>query len=157
MPLIDYQERVTLLQKALAKACGRDAAFLNIPGHSIACKIDPNYYLAAQPFFDTELARAAGMFPSAVIEALKKTGLVITRPPKREHILTVKIAYSGSTLAMPVSFVDAEFIDGALRQYGGSATGLQVVDLRIAEASREVVEELFEDKTPPASVAFMPA
>lgn len=154
MPLPDYQQRVMQLQKALARAWTRDPALLNQPGHSIACKIDPHYYLAAQPFFDTELARAAGMFPDQAVEALVKTGLLITRPPLRQHVLTVSLRYGGNTLAMPASFVDAEFIDAALRQYGGAPSGLRVADLRIAESSREAVESLFEDKTPPANVAF---
>lgn len=154
MPLPDYQHRVTLLQKALAKAWRRDPALLNVPGHSIACKIDPHYYLAAQPFFDTELARSAGMFPTLTVEALVKTGLFITSAPEREHVLDVTLHYGGNTLSMPASFVDAEFIDAALKQYGGEPTGLQVADLRIAEESREAVETLFEGKTPPASVAY---
>ncbi|MBU1612261.1 MAG: hypothetical protein KKC99_10500 [Proteobacteria bacterium] len=157
MPLLDYQERVIRLQMALAKAWVKDPALLNVPGRSIACKLDPNYYLAAQPFFDQELGRAAGMFPDQVAEALVKTGLFITRPPERIHTIIAGLIYAGSSLSMPVSFVDAEFIDQALRHYGGASSGLAVAPLSLAAESREAVETLFENKTPPDKVAYFSA
>ncbi len=153
MPLPDYQERVVRLQMVLARAWLKEPTLLNVPGHSIACKLDPNYYLAAQPFFDQELGRIAGMFPDQVIETLVKTGLMITQPPQREHVQSVTISYSESSITMPASFVDAEFIDGALRHYG-NASGLEVADLRLASSSRQTVEQLFKNMTPPCDAAY---
>lgn len=154
MPLPDYHERVERLQRGLARAWLRDPALLNLPGRSIACKLDPNYYLAAQPFFDTEIARAAGMLPATAAQALVKSGLLITRPPEREHVLQVGVVYAGHAITMPASFLDADFVDRALRLYGGAPHGLQVADLRLAAESREAVEHLFEGKTPPGRVCF---
>ncbi len=153
MSLPDYQERVVRLQMGLARAWFKEPTLLNVPGHSIACKLDPNYYLAAQPFFDQELGRIAGMFPDQVVEALVKTGLLITQPPQREHVHSVTIAYSGSSITMPASFVDAEFIDGALRLYG-NASGLEVADLCLDSTSRQLVEQLFKNMTLPCNAAY---
>lgn len=154
MPLADYQDRVNRLQRALARAWTRDPAILNVPGKSMACKLDPNYYLAVQPFFDTDLARAAGMLPRSAAEALVKSGLFITAPPEREHVLNVGVAYGRHRLTIPVSFLDAEFVDRALRLYGGAPSGLPVADLRLAEESRELVERLFDGKTPPGRLVY---
>lgn len=165
MPLADYQDRVDRLRRALARAWRRDPALLNIPGRSVACKIDPNYYLALQPAFDTALGRAAGMLPRSAAEALVRCGLFITSAPGREHVLPVEVFWGGHGGArggarggvVSASFLDAEFVDRALLLHGGAASGLPVADLRLGPGSREAVARLFEHKTPPARAAFLPA
>ncbi|MES9994515.1 hypothetical protein [Desulfovibrio aminophilus] len=154
MSLTDYQDVLNRLQKALGQAHLADPLLLNVPGRSVACKVDPLYYLALQPAFVERLAKAAAMLPATVAEALVRTGNLITRAPERRHELTVPVVLGGRLLEVRASFVDADFIDRALRLYAGLPTGLEVSDLRIAGAFRSSLEPLFENKTPLRDLAF---
>ncbi|MEF2145825.1 MAG: hypothetical protein V3573_10290 [Desulfovibrionaceae bacterium] len=154
MPLPDYHERVERMQKALARSCEADPALLNLPGRSVACKVDPLYYLVVQPLFNESLARWAGLLPRHVTETLVRTGMYISRGPEREHVLTLSVTWGGRWMNVRASFLDADFIDRALRLYAGAVRGLEVSELRVSSEDRERVERLFENKTPPGNVAF---
>lgn len=154
MPLPDYQERVERMQRGLGRAVQKDVTLLNIPGRSLACKIDPLYYLAVQPLFDQALERWAGLPPGAAADALVRTGIYVTRPPKREHVLPLNVTWGNRFLRIQATFVDADFVDKALKIYSGARRGVDVSELRIDNADREQVERLFQNKTAPGGVAF---
>lgn len=154
MPLVDYAEAVERLQRGLGRAFSEEPWALNIPGKSVACKLDPLYYLAVMPAFVEKLSRFSGMRPENVVETLVKTGNFITRPPERDPVLSVGVTWSGKVYEIKAAFVEVDFIDRAVRMHGGMDTGLNVSDLKIAASSRSAVEEFFEDKTPPQGLAY---
>lgn len=155
MPLKDYQETVARLQKGLAQAYLDDPSILNVPGRSVACKVDPGYYVALQPLFDEALARWAAMLPRNVRDALVRTGNMITKAPEREAVLQVGLAWGGRHHVMRVSFIEADFIDRALRTYAGTATGLEVSELGIERGHKPMLEEFFEDKQGLQELAYV--
>ncbi|MGE4293753.1 MAG: hypothetical protein AB7E32_16265, partial [Desulfovibrio sp.] len=154
MPLPDYHERAERMQRGLARAFSADPTLLNLPGRSLACKVDTLYYLAVQPLFDEALERWAGLMPGSAPDVLVRTGAYITHPPDREHVLTLGVSWGGRTVRVRASFVDADFIDRALRLYAGAARGLDFSDLRVSPEDRERVERFFENKTAPGDLAY---
>lgn len=154
MPLKDYSEIVERLQQALGKGFAEYPWLLNLPGKSVACKIDQYYYLAVMPGFLETLGRQGGMFPDQVREALVKTGNLITKAPDRDPLVSLTVAWGGRGITVKGAFVDADFIDRAVKTYGGMGTVLSVSDLKISEEDREKVEAFFEGKTPPQSLAY---
>lgn len=154
MPLIDYTERIERLQRGLGRAFEAEPWALNLPGKSIACKLDQYYYLAVMPAFVEKLARYSGLFPESVVETLVRTGNLITRPPKRDPVVTLGVTWSGKVYEISAAFVEADFIDRAIMVHGGMESGLNVSELKIAAGSRQAVEELFEGKTAPQGLAF---
>lgn len=154
MPLTDYQEIADKLQKGLGHAFAEEPWILNLPGKSIACKVDQYYYVAVMPAFLDKMAEWSGVPRGRVAEALVKTGNFITKAPERNPMLRIGLCWDGQTYDLKAAFVDADFIDRALRFYGHMETVLNVSDLKISEASRDKVEELFEDKTAPQDLAY---
>lgn len=154
MTLTDYTEAVERLQKALGKGFADQPWVLNLPGKSVACKIDQYYYLAVMPAFIETLGRLGGMFPDQVQEALVKTGNLITKAPNRDPLVPLTVSWGGRGVTIKGAFVDADFIDRAVKTYGGMTSVLNVSDLKISEADRERVEEFFEGKTPPQKLAY---
>lgn len=154
MPLKDYTEIVGSLQRALGKSFADEPWILNMPGKSVACKIDQYYYLAVMPAFVEQLARFGGMLPETVTEALVKTGNFITKAPERDPNVPLTVSWGGSPVTIKAAFVDADFIDRAVKTYGGLGTILNVSELKISQSDRERVEEFFTDKTPPQNLAY---
>jgi len=154
MALTDYTEAVERLQKALGKGVADQPWLLNLPGRSVACKIDQYYYLAVMPGFIESLARLGGMFPDHVQEALVRTGNLMTKPPARDPLVPLSVSWGGRTVTVKGAFVDADFIDRAVKTYGGTVSVLNVSDLKISEEDRERVEQFFEGKTPPQKLAY---
>lgn len=154
MPLKDYTDVLERLQKTLGKGFSQEPWILNIPGKSVACKIDHLYYLAVMPGFVEQLGRLGGMFPDKVVESLVKTGNLITKSPERNPHLGLTVSWGGRPVTIKAAFVDADFIDRAVKTYGGMTSVLNVSDLKISEADRQQVEALFEDKTPPQNLAY---
>ncbi|WP_419787565.1 hypothetical protein [Pseudodesulfovibrio sp.] len=154
MALTDFTERVERLQQGLGKGFAEEPWMLNLPGRSVACKIDQYYYLAVMPAFAEKLARLGGMFPHQVVEALVRTGNLITRAPERDPILPLTVSWEGPVVTVRAAFVDADFIDRAVKTYGGAGGGLNVSELKISGRDRERVELFFEDKTPPQGLAY---
>lgn len=157
MALTDFTEMVERLQKGLGKAFAEEPWMLNLPGQSVACKIDQHYYLAVMPAFAERLARLGGMFPHHVVEALVRTGNLITRAPDRDPVLPLTVAWEGPSVTVRAAFVDADFIDRAVKTYGGSEGGLNVSELKISGRDRERLEAFFEGKTPPEGLAYFEA
>lgn len=154
MPLTDYTEVVERLQKAIGKGFVEEPWIFNMPGKSIACKIDQYYYLAVFPAFSEQLAKLGGMFPDQVNKALVKTGNFITKAPERNPLLSLTLGWGGTPVTVKAAFVDADFIDRALKTYGGLGAVLNVSELKISEADKAKVEALFEGKTPPQNLAY---
>lgn len=154
MPLKDFTEIIEQLQKKLGRGFADEPWMLNVPGKSIACKIDQYYYLAVMPAFVDQLARLGGMFPDQVSEALVKTGNLITKAPDRDPLVPLTVSWTGKGVRLKAAFIDADFIDRAVKTYGGMQTVLNVSDLKISSEDKATVEAFFEDKTPPQNLAY---
>ncbi|MCJ2163144.1 MULTISPECIES: hypothetical protein [unclassified Pseudodesulfovibrio] len=154
MALADYTGSVERLQQTLGRGFAAEPWVLNMPGRSIACKIDQYYYLAVMPAFIETLGRMGGMFPDQVREALVRTGNFITKAPERDPVISLTVSWGGRGVTVNGAFVDADFIDRAVKTYGGLAAVLNVSDLKISSDDRERIEAFFEDKTPPQALAY---
>jgi hypothetical protein len=155
MPLKDYQDALTRLQKGLAQAYRDAPQMLNVPGQSVACKVDPEYYLALEPVFTEILARWAVSFPESVLETLTRTGNVVVCKPLSTHIIPLSVTWDGRDFEVQATFLLADFVDRALKLYAGVAAPLPVSDLRIRTDERKAVEAFFGDLTPPQGLAYL--
>jgi len=154
MPLTEYSGVVERLQRGLGKGFADEPWMLNMPGRSIACKIDQYYYLAVMPGFVEKLGRLGGLFPDQVTETLVRTGNFITRAPERNPEVSLTVAWGGRPVTVKAAFVDADFIDRAVKTYGQFGSILNVSDLKISGADKAKVDEFFEGKTPPQKLAY---
>jgi len=155
MPLKDYQDALTRLQKGLAQAYRDSPQVLNLPGQSVACKVDPDYYLALEPVFTEILSRWAVSFPEAVLETLSHTGNAIVCKPLSTHIIPLSVTWDGRDFEVQAMFLQADFVDRALKLYAGVPAPLPVSDLRIRTADRAALEAFFGESTPPKSLAYL--
>lgn len=155
MPLKDYQDSLTRLQKGMANAYKQSPQVLNVPGQSVACKVDPNYYLALEPVFSEILARWAISFPDSVLETLTHTGSVVVCKPMATHVIPLTVNWGGRDYEIQAAFLQADFVGRALKLYAGVADPLPVSELRIRADERAAVEAFFAGLTPPGGVAFL--
>lgn len=155
MPLKDYQDALTRLQKGLASAYAQSPEVLNVPGQSLVCKVDPEYYLALEPIFTEIMARWAVSFPQAVLETLVHTGNLVFCKPLGTHIIPLTLTWGGKDFEVQAAFLQADFVDRALKLYAGVAQPLPVADLRIRADERAAVEAFFGDKTLLGAVAYL--
>lgn len=156
--MIDYADIVNALQKSLAEAFAGNPALLNEPGLSLACKIDPFYYLAIYPGFRDFFVTRCGLGPAKVEEALIKTGDLLTNKPERAPSLRVKVLWSARPgvlrrAELEAAFVHASFIDHALRLYA-KANPPSVSELRLAVEERGRVERFLTGKTLPLDMVY---
>jgi hypothetical protein len=151
-----WEEILRDLQSGLGRVFLEDNQILNTPGKSIACKLDPHYYLAPISFFLRRLGYMSAKPPNKVRAALISTGNLITRSRSQEHSITLAVTWPGLSKPMPIQacFVLAEFIDRALRIYAHTPDPLPVGELQIISGDREKVEKFFTGKTPPHDLAF---
>ncbi len=154
MSVTDYGEIVLALQKILGQAYQDSPTILNLAGHSLACKIDPNYYLAVEPAFTQNLAKSGARLPSKVRTALLHTGNILTLGPAKDWVLTIGVSANGGKGKIKACFMNAEFVDRALILYGGRISGLEVSDLRIQRRYQAPLAKAFEGKTPLHEMAF---
>lgn len=154
MPLIDYQDIADRAQKGLGQAFRQEPWILNLPGKSVACKVDQYYYVVIMPKFIEKLAGWSGVKTELVLEALIKTGNLITKAPERKPEMNLGLCWDGKMVEMESAFVDADFMDRALRFYGGLESSLNVSELKMSSLFREQVESFFEGKTPPQALAY---
>lgn len=155
MPLKDYQDALTRLQKGLAQAYKDSPQILNVPGQSVACKVEPDYYLALEPVFLILMARWAVSFPEAVLETLSHTGNAIVCKPLSTHIIPLTVSWGGQDYEVQAMFLQADFVERALKLYAGVAAPLPVSDLRIREADRAALEAFFGESSPPKALAYL--
>lgn len=138
----------------MGKAFAEEPWLLNMPGRSLACKVDQHYFVAVMPAFADQLARLGGMFPDQVTEALVRTGNFITRSPERDPVIPLTVGWGGPSVTLRAAFVEADFIDRAVKTYGGMSGPLNVSELKISEGDRGRLESFFEGKTPPQNLAY---
>lgn len=155
MPMKDYQDALTRLQKGLASGYQSSPTVLNTPGQSLMCKVDPDYYLALEPIFTEILARWAISFPQGVLETLVHTGNLVFCKPLSTHIIPLTLSWGGGDYEVQAAFLPAEFVDRALKLYAGVQEPLPVSELRIRADERAAVEAFFGEKIPPAAVAYL--
>lgn len=94
------------------------------------------------------------MFPDQVKETLIKTGNIITRPPDRDPLIPLTVSWGGRGVSIKAAFVDADFIDRAVKTYGGLSSSLNVSDLKIDAEDKARVDAFFAEKTPPQKLAY---
>ena len=155
MPLKDYQDALTRLQKGLASGYQQSPQVINVPGQSLVCKVDPDYYLALEPIFTEILARWAVSFPQGVLETLVHTGNLVFCKPLSTHIIPLTLSWGGKDFEVQAAFLQADFVDRALKLYAGVADPLPVSELRIRADERKAVEAFFGDKTLLGAVAYL--
>jgi hypothetical protein len=155
MPLKDYQDSLTRLQKGLASGFQQSPQVVNVPGQSLVCKIDPDYYLALEPIFTEILARWAVSFPQGVLETLMHTGNLVFCKSIGTHIIPLTLNWDGKDFEVQAAFLQADFVDRALKLYAGQNEPLPVSALRIRADEKKAVEAFFGDKTPPGGVAYL--
>jgi len=155
MPLKDYQESLTRLQKGMAQAYRDAPHVLNVPGQSVACKVDPNYYLALEPVFTEVMARWSVSFPDGVLETLAHTGSLVMCRTLTTHIIPITVTWGGRDYEIQAAFLLADFVDRALKLYAAAVEPLPVSGLRIRADERQAVEAFFAGLTPPGDMAFL--
>lgn len=155
MPLKDYQDALIRLQKGLASGYQQSQHVINIPGQSLLCKVDPEYYLALEPIFVEILSRWAVSFPQGVVETLVHTGNLVFCKPFSTHVIPLTVTWGDKDFEIQAAFLQADFVDRALKLYAGVQDPLPVADLRIRADEREAVNAFFGDKTLLSSVAFL--
>ncbi len=155
MSLQDYKVRIDRLQEGLGKAFVENPFILNIPGKSIALKVDPYYYVAFEPAFSENLSRFGVMLPKNVRDTLVRTGNLVTDQETRNPIIKIRMKWNDRSYSMNVCFVESGFIDQALKIYGGVKEEVGLSEIRILESERERLEKFFGERTLLKSVAFV--
>ena len=154
--LVDYADTLDRLEKALGRHFADSPSILNVPGVSVALKIDPFYYLALRPAFFELLGKWAAVPPSRVEETLMRTGNIVLGPGKTRYEAPVKVFEDGTrtVLQLAADFLPAEWIDRALALYGGETGPLPVSGLRLDIGQRPALARFFTGKTELAALAF---
>jgi hypothetical protein len=154
--LVDYAEILSRLEQALGRHYATSPTLLNVPGVSVALKIDPFYYLALRPAFGELLGKWAGVPPSRVEETLSRTGNMVLGPGRTRYPKPLVVFEDGSTATrtLTADFVPAACIDRALSLYGGEAGPLPVSSLRLHAGQKEALTAFFAGTTPIAALAY---
>jgi hypothetical protein len=153
----DYSLILKNMQQNLARKYQEDSDILNIPGTSVACKVDHLYYLALRPTLEEQWAKWSGTLPRVVLEALMRSGNLISSSQDRELLISLNVqwpAIKPKSVRVQACFVLADFIDGALKIYARQEGPLPVSDLKIMPEEKEVVQSFFQGKTALSSLAF---
>ncbi len=148
--LKDYSHILVLLQKRMAQEFERDQELFNVPGKSIACKIDPHYYLVVYPGFIHRLARLCGYLPSTIEETLLRTGNLIINPKTGKFVIALEVRWKDDMPPIRVNcaFVRNSFIDNALRFYSSIKREMPISSLKIGSSFKGILTSFFEKKTP---------
>ena len=154
--LVDYTDIMDRLEKALGRHYADTPSILNIPGVSVALKIDPFYYLALRPAFFELLGKWAAVPPARVEETLSRTGNLVLGPGRSRYDKPISVFEDGTAtvLKLPADFLPAEWIDRAVTRYGNEAAPLPVSGLRLTSDQRSGLSPLFAGKTELAALAF---
>ncbi len=151
MTIIDYSKILNIVQRELGKRYNIMQEILNIPGKSIGCKLDNNYYLVLYPSFFEYLCKACGILPHTLIETLLKTGNMVKGVNDGDFFRVVEVKWEKEMLPIRVKagFVLSSFIDNSLRFYGGNFKGpMPICSLKISKKDKKELEILFKNKTP---------
>ncbi|GAB6888194.1 hypothetical protein JCM13304A_16930 [Desulfothermus okinawensis JCM 13304] len=156
-PLIDYSNIINLVQRELAKRYDLDKSIINVPGKSIACKVDENYYMMLHPSFIEYLCKLCGILPNSLTQTLIKTGNLIADPVTRDFYRLVEVRWTANMAPIKVKagFVLSSLIDNSIRFYSKTIKkSLDVSDLKISLRSKSNIQSLFVNKTPLNSTVF---
>ena len=154
--LVDYSEVLSRLEESLGRHYRESPAILNVPGISVALKIDPYYYLALRPSFGELLGKWAGVTPAKAEETLARTGNLILGPERERYPEPLLVFEEGSSLVLRLvaDFVPAAFCDRAVTRFGGESGPLPVAGLRLVSGQRQGLATFFAGKTPLQALAF---
>ena len=154
--LVDYSEVLGRLEEALGRHYRESPSILNVPGVSVALKLDPYYYLALRPMFGELLGKWAGVTPARAEETLVRTGNLALGPDRARFGQAVAVFEegAGTVRRLAADFVPAEFCDRAVMLYGGETAPLPVSGLRLDRAQRPALEAFFAGKTPLQALVF---
>lgn len=154
----DHTERIERLQRALAEEHLERGDVLNLPGRSLACKVDPYYYLALYPAVVEHLSRHAGMFQGKALDALVRTGNLLTHPQSGAPSLFLNVIWNQSGTArrarLEVCFLHNSFVDRALVLYARQEGELPVADFSVDASDKSLVEAFLAGKTALADLAY---
>ena len=154
--MIDYGDVLSRIEKALGRRYAEAPSILNVPGKSLACKVDQDHYLGLRPGFINVAAKWAGMLPETAEEALVKTGVLLTDRERKPYSGKIRVLEEGGggILAIHADFIQASFIDKALALYGGQTAPPPISPLRIHVSERDALNVFFDGKTPLQGLAF---
>ncbi|QLA17623.1 hypothetical protein [Desulfolutivibrio sulfoxidireducens] len=157
--MIDYAEILPRIEKALGDRYRGNPDLFNVPGISLACKVDPFTYVALRPAFVDFAAKWAGVSQKDAEQTLVRTGnLLVDQDRKRlDGPLEVLADEAGPVMRLVVDFVPAAFIDRAVVLYGGEPAPPPVSRLRVHPRERQRLAAFFSGKTPLLDLAFAPA
>lgn len=154
--LTNMSEITDKVQKVLGREFLKASRVINVPGKSLACKVDPFYYLVPIDVFLRSLAVLTGTPPARLETALVKTGNLVSGEQGATGLeldLLWQSAMSGRA-RFRAGFLLSDFIDRALILYGGRSEPMPISHLRIDKSCRERVRRFFVGKTMPNSIAF---
>lgn len=154
--LVDYADTLSRLEQALGRHFAASPSILNVPGVSVALKIDPFYYLALRPAFFELLGKWAAVPPTRVEETLTRTGNLVLGPGHARYDKPLAVFEEGTRTVLKLSadFVPAEWIDRAVVMYGNEPAPLPVSSLRLVDSQREALAAHFTGKTQLAALAY---
>jgi hypothetical protein len=154
--LVDYADTLARLEKGLGRHFAESPSILNVPGVSVALKIDPFYYLVLRPVFFELLGKWGAVPPSRVEETLARTGNLVLGPGRAGYDKPVAVFEDGTrtVLKLPADFVPAELIDRAVVMYGNEPGPLPVSGLRLVAGQRDALAKHFTGVTQLAALAF---
>ncbi|MDQ7831055.1 MAG: hypothetical protein RDU30_04945 [Desulfovibrionaceae bacterium] len=154
--MIDYGEVLPRLEKALGLRYRDNPDIINVPGTSVACKVDPFAYVAPRPAFVAFLAKWAGTPLAVTEETLVRTGnlLVDASHARLDGPVAILVDGSPRVMRMPLDFIPASFIDRALVLYGGEHGPLPVSRLRLLSSEKARIDAFFSGKPPLLDVAY---
>ena len=154
--LVDYADILSRLEKGLGRHFAESPSIVNVPGVSVALKIDPFYYLVLRPAFFELLGKWAAVPPARVEETLARTGNLVLGPARKGYEKPVLVYEEGTAtvLKLPAEFVPAELIDRAVVLYGNEPGPLSVSGLRLVASQRDALAGHFTGVTELAALAF---
>ncbi|THB70068.1 MAG: hypothetical protein D6E12_03405 [Desulfovibrio sp.] len=153
--MIDFSRAVDILQRELAARYSLDPSLLNSPGHSVACKIDPYYYLAMFPGFTRRLDSWRLLGGGSSLDVLVKTGNLVTGAPGRQKNLELRVVWAEGARQAEITacFLHSGFVDRAMALYGNGQEP-PISTLRIHENDRTKVRAYLAGKTQVADLAY---
>jgi len=153
--LLDYSDILSEIEKRIGTKYKTDPDILNLPGSSLACKIDPFYYLALYPIFIINLAKWCKMKPEIIKDTLIRTGNLL-KSNQDEYVLSLSVKWTQEMQPIKINsiFVLADFIDSSLKIYARKREILSVSELKIMEQDKKKVEDFFTEKTSVTDVAY---
>jgi len=154
--LVDYPEILSRLEQAIGRRFAQSPTILNVPGVSVALKLDPFYYLALRPAFCELLGKWAAVPPSRVEETLIRTGNMVVGPMRARFSQPLVVFEEGTsaTVRLAADFVPAAFIDRAVIMHGGETAAQPVSGLRLHADQKEALDAFFQGTTPLTALVF---